>query len=136
LIRSGVAEARIIVATATDVERQRTFESAVAVWRALPVKGIRPENINVFTFGPHARRSRLVFAKVYQPDARVGVISWVPPIPEKSPWWQSSERAKDLLTETAGYLYEACFNSGRSPDKVTLPGLARQSASGRRLAEH
>jgi hypothetical protein len=29
-------------------------------------------------------------------------------------WWQSSERAKELLIESAGYLYEVLFNSGRS----------------------
>jgi hypothetical protein len=135
LIRSGVAEARVIVGTAADVERQFVFESAVAVFRAIQAKGIHPKNVNVFTFGPHARRTRLVFAKVFQPETKVGAISWVPLNQRMVRWWHDSDRAKDLLIETAGYLYEACFNSGRLsnfPDKVTLPGPGRESASARR----
>jgi hypothetical protein len=139
LIRSGVPEVQIIVAPATDVERQRTFESAVAVWRALQAKGLHPKNVNVFTYGPHARRSRLVYARACQPKTNVGVISWVPPNYKIVSWWQSSDRAKDLLTETAGYLYEALFNSGRlsnSPDNVTFPAIGGQSAVGTGFVDH
>jgi hypothetical protein len=114
LIRLGVAPDRILLATATNTERQRTFESAVAVRRALQAKGLESKALNVFTWGPHARRSRLVFAKVEQPDANVGVVSWVPATYDTVPWWRSSDRAKDLLTETAGYAFEILFNSGRT----------------------
>jgi hypothetical protein len=114
IIRSGVPKERIIVATAKYTESHRTFESAVAVWRALQAAGIHPKNLNVLTFGPHARRSRLVFAKVDGPGTEVGVIGWVPPGYVAVPWWRSSERAKELLGETAGYLYEVLFNSSRS----------------------
>jgi len=113
MIRSGVPKERIIVATAEYTESCRTFESAVAVWRALKDAGIHPKTVNVFTLGPHARRSRLVFAKVHGPGIDVGVIGWIPPGYVVVPWWRSSERARDLLEETAGYLYEALLNSGR-----------------------
>ncbi len=113
LIRDGVAKDRIIVATARDVGRQRTFESAVAVWRALRARGIEPKTINVFTLGSHAKRSRLVFAKVYGPKTQVGVISWTASHDVMVPWWRSSERAREMITETVGYLYEAILNSGR-----------------------
>jgi hypothetical protein len=133
LIRLGVPETRVIVATATDVERQRTFESAVAVAQALQIKGIHPKALNVFTWGPHARRSRLVFARVFRPDTNVGVVSWLPAPYGTAPWWQSSDRAKELITETAGYVYEAFFNSGRSsnsPNKDSLSGSGRNSTPG------
>ena len=113
LIRSGVPEDRIIAAPARDAETQRTYESAIAVWRALRAKSIQPKNLNVFTSGPHAKRSQLVFAKVLQPSAKVGVISWAPSGYLATSWWQSSERARELLAETAGYLFEAFFSSGR-----------------------
>jgi hypothetical protein len=114
LIRSGVLRDKIIVAPARDTETQRTYQSAVAVWRALQAKGIEPKALNVFTLAAHARRSRLIFAKVYAPETDVGVIGWTPSDYEAGPWWRSSERAKELLTETAGYVYEALLNSGRS----------------------
>jgi uncharacterized SAM-binding protein YcdF (DUF218 family) len=135
LIRSGIPETQIIVAPARNTERQRTFEAAVAVSRALQAKGVHANGVNVFTWGPHARRSRLVFAKVCPSDTKVGVISWVPPTDGAVPWWKSSDRAKELLTETAGYVFEAFFNSGRSsnsPDRIALPGLSRDSTLGRK----
>ena len=43
---------------------------------------------------------------------KVGVVSWIPSDYQALPWWRSSDRAEDLLTET-GYLYEFLLNSGR-----------------------
>jgi hypothetical protein len=114
MIRLGVPKEKIIVAAAKHTESRRTFESAVAVWRALQAARIETKAVNVFTFGPHARRSGLVFAKVDSPSIEVGVIGWTPREYEAEPWWRSSERSRELLEETAGYLFEALLNSGRS----------------------
>jgi|SRR6516162_8027551 len=116
LLRLGVPKDRIIVAPPRDTETHRTYESAVAVWRALQTRGIQPKMINVFTLGPHARRSRLVFAKTGGQGTKVGVIAWTPPGDEALPWWRSSERTKALLGETAAYLFEALLDSGRAPN--------------------
>jgi uncharacterized SAM-binding protein YcdF (DUF218 family) len=120
LIRCGVPNDKIILAPATDVERQRTYESAVAVWKALQARGMQPKALNVFTLGAHARRSRLVFAKVEGPGTKVGVVGWAPPEDEAMPWWRSSERARELLTETAGYVFEALLNSGRGSNSPAV----------------
>lgn len=114
LSRSGVPQDRIIAASTLDTEGQRTYEMATATWRALHEKGIQPQTVNVVTLGAHARRSRLVFAKVFGSGTKVGVISWIPPDYKNEPWWQSSERAEDLLKETVGYLFEVLLNSGRN----------------------
>jgi hypothetical protein len=114
LARLGVPANKIIVAPARETETQRTYQSAVAVRRSFRGKGIQPNTLNVFTLGSHARRSRLIFAKVEGPETKVGVVPWAPPGYEAVPWWCSAERAKALLTETAGYLFEALLNSGRS----------------------
>ena len=118
LIRSGVPEERIIFAPSRVTAGHRTYESAVAVFRALETRGIHPKALNVFTFGPHAKRSCLVFAKVLGPETKVGGVDWTPFDYRALPWWRSSDRAKDLLTETAGYLYEALLNSGRGSEGV------------------
>src|SRR5262249_31161001 len=107
-------EEKIVVAPANDSESQRTYESAVAVARALRVRGIHPKCLNVFTLGPHARRSRLVFAKVFGPETKVGVIAWEKADYDSMPWWRSSERARELIPETAGYFFEVLLNSRRS----------------------
>lgn len=131
LIRSGVPEDKIIVAPAKETERQRTYESAVAVWRALRARAIQPKALDVFSYGTHARRTRLVFAKVFASESNVGMIGWAPLNDEAAPWWRSSDRAKELLTETVGYAYEALFNSGRrsnSPAEETSAGLSPRPA--------
>jgi uncharacterized SAM-binding protein YcdF (DUF218 family) len=121
LVQSGISRDKIIVATPRDSEAQRTYQSAVAVGQALHSHKIDPSALMVFTFGTHARRSRLVFAKVLDTTTRVGVISWVPPGYFDSPWWRSSDRANELIRETAGYLYERFLSSGRflGPPRAT-----------------
>lgn len=119
LARAGIPKEKIILAPTENSERARTFESAVSVFQTLESLTIKPASINVFTWGPHARRTRLVFAKVYTNRARIGVISWVRAARPAEAWWQSSEQAKEFLTESVGYLFEWLFNSGRwtsSPD--------------------
>jgi hypothetical protein len=122
--RLGVPKSEVKVASYRDAEVQRTFATAVAAWRVLHAAGLHPVAINVFTEGPHARRSRLIFAKVFGPDTQVGVISWVAPESGDQAWWHSSARAEDLIKETAGWFYEVLLNSGRtsnSPAKADRP---------------
>lgn len=114
LLRFGIARVKVVAAPARDTESQRTYESALAVSRALQDRGISPEGINVFTLGVHARRSRLIFGKGLQAKTKVGVVAWKPTNYEALPWWRSSERSGDLVKETAGFLFEALFSSGRS----------------------
>jgi uncharacterized SAM-binding protein YcdF (DUF218 family) len=121
LIRLGIPRERVTVATSEKTERYRTFESAVAVRRTLHLAGIKPKGLNIFTLGPHARRSVMVFKKVNWDVEKIGVIGWCPPEYQKERWWESSERSKELINEAVGYLYEALLNSGRrsdSPDQT------------------
>jgi DUF218 domain len=113
LIRSGVPADRVIIASTGEIEHERTFESAAAAWRKLQKSDIHPGYINVLTLGPHARRSRLVYAKVFAPAARVGVIAWRPAYYDTEPWWQSRGRTKCFLKEIVGYPFEVLLNSGR-----------------------
>jgi hypothetical protein len=119
LLRDGVPPNRIIPAPPNETESQRTFESASAAWRKLRAYGITPMALNIFTLGPHARRSRLVYAKVFGPDIPVGMIAWNPASYAHEHWWRSSERASGLVKESAGYLFEFLFNSGRSSNHPT-----------------
>jgi DUF218 domain len=116
LTRSGIPEDKIVIAKTEEIERERTFKSAAAAWRALQNKGIHPEKINVLTLGPHARRSGLVYAKVFAPTTQVGVIAWVPAEYGSTPWWRSTSRTKCLLKEIVGYPFELLLNSGRISD--------------------
>jgi hypothetical protein len=113
LIGLGIPKDRIVTAPSAQVTRQRTFASVVAAWKALKTRGVHPKVLNVFTLGPHARRSRLVYAKVFGPATQVGVIAFVPPRYEVEPWWLSKQRTLCLLKEFIGYPFEILLNSAR-----------------------
>ncbi len=130
LITFGVPGDRIIMAPAPEVSRQRTHEAAVCALRAMTGHNLRPAAINLYTRGAHARRSHLVYAKVFAPDTKVGVISWLPGGAHAGPWWRSTLRAKDLLTETIGYLYEALLDSGRTEDTRMSARLSGDPSGG------
>lgn len=115
-VQLGAPKESIIIATAETTERHRTFESAVAVWRTLRDAGINTTALNVFTLGPHARRSALVFGKVNSGSTKVGVIGWLPKDYKEEPWWRSSDRSRELIDETVGYFYELILNSARHSD--------------------
>lgn len=117
LIRLGVPADRVIEAQAEDTAAQRTFAAASAVRRTFRERGLDIATANVFTRGVHTRRSRLIFAKVLGPDIKVGAICWQPEFYTPGYWWQSTERAEDLLKETVGYLYELLLNSGRTSNR-------------------
>ncbi|MEO6002474.1 MAG: ElyC/SanA/YdcF family protein [Opitutus sp.] len=114
LLRAGVAADRIVMAGSLETERQRTFEMARSAFSSLHERGIRPHGINVFTRAAHARRSRLVFSKVFGNTSTVGVISWAPENTTIEPWWRSSERAEEMIKESVGFVFELLVDSGRT----------------------
>lgn len=120
LRRLGVPPERILTARAKEVESRRTFEAAAAAWRILQENGLQPTAINLMTRGPHARRSRIVYGRVFGAATKVGVISWMPERELSSPWWDSSERAADLIKESAGYPFELFLNSGRTSNSPSV----------------
>jgi uncharacterized SAM-binding protein YcdF (DUF218 family) len=111
LAHYGVPKDKILCAPARDTESDRTYESAVATADALQKAGRHPTRVNILTRGSHARRSRLVFARILGSGYEVGVISWHPPGYDDERWWNSSERAKAFILETMAWAHELLFNS-------------------------
>jgi hypothetical protein len=113
MLSFGIPRSQLIVAVPIETEKQRTYQAAEAVRKALNRNDLHPKGVNVFTMGVHARRSRLVFAKVLAPETRVGVVSWLPSLYINENWRGSSEHAVDFMKESVGYVFELLFNSGR-----------------------
>lgn len=109
LLRHGLPKDQLLVAPAKETDDGRTYHAALAVRQALEARGKLPAAINVWTRGAHARRSRLVFAKVFGAETRVGVIAWSPAGALAKPWWRSSERSREFMEETVAYFYTVFF---------------------------
>jgi len=119
LRRAGVPESKLIQAPSMNSQTQRTFGAALAMKMTLEARGLCLKSANIFTFGSHARRSRLVFSKILGPECSLGAISWMPAAYDlRTPWWRSSERAEDVLKESIGFPFELLLNSARLSNEM------------------
>ena len=115
LEQNGVPKEVILLADVPEMNRHRTFETARAAFSSiLEKRGKAPAAVTVFTHGMHARRSRLVFQRVFGSDTEVGVIAWIPTREHAGSWWNSSSRGSDFLKESIAYPLELIFHSFRS----------------------
>ena len=113
LLALGVPEKELVIAPANATRRYRTFHSARALKQILADEGIDVRAFNVVTLATHARRTQLVFHKVFGNGVEVGVVS-IPSLDyEADRWWASSSGAKAVLTETIGWLGERITDYGR-----------------------
>jgi hypothetical protein len=109
----GIPTNVIIAASSANTFRHRTFTSAVAVRERLDSLGQTVRGVNLMTEGIHARRSRMVYRKVFPASIPIGVISHPTQQYDPESWYRSSDGIKDTLTETIGVIFEAVLDSGR-----------------------
>ena len=113
LMNGGVPQESVTSAPSAATELDRTYACAVAARDCLTALGFASGKVNVFTRDVHARRSQLVFQRMFSSNIQVGVVAWHPPGYDHTPWWRSSLRSEEFLKETAGYLFELILHSGR-----------------------
>lgn len=103
----GVDGDRIVPLATSPSEQHRTFQTAIVFkdWMAR----VAPEAtaVNVFTRGPHARKSRVLFRRVLDPRIQVGVIAGVEDSYAPRRWWMSRRGIHVVSRKLLGYLY-AC----------------------------
>jgi hypothetical protein len=114
LAAMGLETNCIVAVSATKVARDRTFTSALAVraWLEATNTGVRA--LNVYSLGPHARRSWLLYRKALGNRVRVGVISCPNDDYDAQRWWATSNGFREVLAETIAYLYARILFQGGS----------------------
>lgn len=104
LVRAGVPGAMIQYVPGWEVRRDRTYAAAVSLRKWAETNRVELKTFNLVTLGPHARRSRLLYAKAF-PDAKVGIIPLTNAEYDAEHWWRYSEGVKETLAESVAYLY-------------------------------
>ena len=105
---------RAIPVPAPETVRDRTYLSAVMVRERLRATGGVPAAIDVFSAGPHGRRSAIVYRMAFGPDVEVGVVTATSRTLDGSAWWSTSSGAKLVLGEVIALGWtECCFWPGR-----------------------
>jgi len=104
-------EEKLVAVSTPDVKRHRTYESALQLKKWLKSKGLKIKALNIYTLGPHARRSRLLFRCVFAPEVEVGVIAVNSRDYEPNRWWTYSSGVRQVLDEAIAYIYAKFFFS-------------------------
>jgi hypothetical protein len=106
----------LIVVPGPPVERERTYEAALAVRRWLDATGRHVDAADVYSVGPHARRSRDLYQLALGRGVRVGCRAAPPSQYELGRWWRTSAGARDVLSEAIGYAWVlCCFSPKQGP---------------------
>jgi hypothetical protein len=105
LIKYGMSTNSVRPVPAPAVQRDRTYNSAVALGAWLKEQQVTNRVVNVLTGGPHGRRTRLLFEKALGKEYEVGILSI--PLPDYDPqrWYRSSGGVRAVIGEGLAYLY-------------------------------
>lgn len=105
LITLGIPPDQVVAAPIPEVTKYRTTASAVAVKEWLETSNIKVNSINIYSLGPHPRRSWVIYRNVLSPDIQVGVIAVEPKYYNPQRWWHSNAGMLTVIGETITYFY-------------------------------
>ena len=105
LLKLGLNSNLVQAVPSAAVRQDRTYASAVALkqwWRA---HGMSPAQINLWTVGARARRSRLLYQRALGKGVAVGVVAFPLNDYDARHWWRSSQGFRVVTSELTAYAY-------------------------------
>jgi hypothetical protein len=105
----GIETNRLVAAPPPPVGRDRTYNSARAVQKWLAQNDPSVTAVNVYSLGPHARRTRLLFQKAMGSGIRVGIIAAPEVAYDPEHWWTNMRGFDAVLGEGLAYCYARCL---------------------------
>jgi len=88
-------------------QRDRTYNSALALKEWCIQSGNTLASFNLLSAGPHARRSYMLFRRALGPKMAIGIVSLKSVDDETMNWWQTSAGVRNVIGECLAYLYAA-----------------------------
>ncbi|MGZ8259925.1 MAG: hypothetical protein ACXWUL_05170 [Caldimonas sp.] len=108
LRRHGARETPIVAVPAPALATDRSFLSAVVVRDWSRAQGLALAEVDVFSDGVHARRSRLVYRMAFGSDVEVGIVAATPRRYRLDHWWSTSDGAKAVVGELLALAWTKC----------------------------
>jgi hypothetical protein len=109
LKEAGVNEEQIAVVSDKQVQKDRTYSSAVALKEWLLASDVSSRKIDVVTLGAHGRRSLLLYEMALGDRFSVGIIAADNIRYDPNQWWRSTEGIRSVVEETLAYIYTRVF---------------------------
>ena len=105
LVKLGIDRDRLTVINCAHTNHYRTQAAAQGIRTWLDQQAQPIAAVNLCAVGAHARRSWLIYRRVFAPARSVGSIPLVDPLYDPGTWWQSSPGFRSVLGETIAYAY-------------------------------
>ena len=112
LKRLGMNEASIAVVPTSRVKKDRTYASALALKNWIHKSSLTTKSLNIYSLGPHARRSRLLFNKAFDYGIEIGVLNTDDLDYDPNNWWKTSNGVRSVIDEIIAYCYARFFFYG------------------------
>jgi|SRR5688572_20980853 len=109
LLQLGLPPAQVSSFPAPASAQERTFLSAIEVRDRLRAEGADVRALDIFSWGCHARRTRLLYRLAFGPGVEIGIRSAASSRFGTSDWWRSSAGAKSVLQESIALLWTELF---------------------------
>jgi hypothetical protein len=105
----GLNEESVVAVPAGRVKHDRTYESALALKRWLVESRTSLKCLNLYSLGPHARRSQLLFQRALGDNIAVGIIASDIRDYDPEHWWEYSSGVTRVIGEVINYCYARFF---------------------------
>jgi hypothetical protein len=105
LKKYGLTNDSVQMVPSRVMDRDRTYASAVALRNWFRDHNMRVSGIDVVTENLHARRTQLLYQKVFGRQVPVGIIGVPNPDYDPKHWWRYSDGVREVLGESIAYLY-------------------------------
>lgn len=105
LIGFGVDSVAVKFADAETKKGHSTYHIAIAARQWLQTNYPEISTLNVFTAGPHGRKSWILFKRVFGPDYSVGVVSCSIERSDDEQWSGRKQKLRTLIKYVTGYFY-------------------------------
>lgn len=104
----GFKDTVYIASIPTNIFIDRTYHTAVAT-KILFDENNWPKNFDLYSVGVHARRSRMMFRKVFGSDYNIGVIAHKDRTFDPNHWWKNSKGFRNVSNEFVATLFVMMF---------------------------
>ena len=110
LIDRGIDPELISTIQIKDMGNHHTFRSALTLKNWIKVHGFSSKKFNIYTGGPHARKTYTAFTRVFGDSYKIGIVP--SPIEHYNSrfWWSSLKGISVTLRFFIGYVYAEFWN--------------------------
>lgn len=109
LKKLGFDENLISVVPAPDMRKDNTYAAGLSLKKWLANSGMNMNSLNICSFGPHARRTRLLFERALGGNVAVGIFALESREYDPGAWWKTSKGVRTVLDEAIAYVYARFF---------------------------